>query len=114
MSGEVMVPQALVYIPDDGPEDYIARVGGFTERADARSLMIKRRNGEVVQRDLEDGASAIEVREGDEIVVVPAVPVKNLQIAYHACRGTLPIGRYYLHRSQAELGTGVDPYSSIR
>ena len=81
VSGEVMVPQALVYVPGDGPEDYVARVGGYTERADESKLMIRRRNGEVVQRNLEGGTKAVEVREGDEIVIFPEVPVKNLQVA---------------------------------
>ena len=81
VSGEVMVPQALVYVPGDGPEDYVARVGGYTERADESKLMIRRRNGEVVQRNLEGGMGAVEVREGDEIVIFPEVPVKNLQVA---------------------------------
>ena len=81
VSGEVMAPQALVYVPSDRPADYVARVGGYTERADESKIMIKRRNGEVVQGDLASGQGAIEIREGDEIVVFPKVPVKNLQVA---------------------------------
>ena len=81
VSGEVMVPQALVHAPGDGPLDYVARVGGYTERAEEKRLMIRRRNGEVVQANLEDVKDAVEVREGDEIVIFPKVPVKNLQVA---------------------------------
>ena len=81
VSGEVMAPQALVYVSGDGLEDYVARVGGYTERADESRLMIRRRNGEVVQGDLSDGRHPVEIREGDELVVFPKVPVKNLQIA---------------------------------
>ena len=81
VSGEVMAPQALVYVPGDGFEDYVARVGGYTDRADESRLMIRRRNGEVVQSDLADGHSWVEIREGDELVVFPKVPVKNLQVA---------------------------------
>ena len=81
VSGEVMAPQALVYVPGDGLEDYVARVGGYTERADESRLMIRRRNGEVVQGDLSDERHLVEIREGDELVVFPKVPVKNLQIA---------------------------------
>ena len=81
VSGEVMAPQALVYVPGDDPEDYVARVGGYTDRADESRLIVRRRNGEVVQGDLEDGQGAIEIREGDELVVFPKVPVKNLQVA---------------------------------
>ena len=81
VSGEVMAPQALVYVPGDGPRDYVARVGGYTERADESKLMIRRRNGEVVQGELAGGPGMVEVREGDEIVIFPKVPVKNLQVA---------------------------------
>ena len=81
VSGEVMAPQALVYVPGDDPEDYVSRVGGYTDRADESRLVIRRRNGEVVQSSLADGRGAVEIREGDELVVFPKVPVKNLQVA---------------------------------
>jgi protein involved in polysaccharide export with SLBB domain len=81
VSGEVMAPQALVYVPGDDLEDYVARVGGYTDRADEDRLVIRRRNGEVVQRSLTDRLDTIEIREGDELVVFPKVPVKNLQVA---------------------------------
>ena len=81
VSGEVMAPQALVYVPGDDPEDYVARVGGYTERANESTFMVRRRNGEVVQGDLAGTSRPVEIREGDEIVVFPRVPVKNLQVA---------------------------------
>ena len=81
VSGEVMAPQALVHVPGDDLQDYVARVGGYTDRADEDRLVIRRRNGEVVQGGLTDGRSTIEIREGDELVVFPKVPVKNLQVA---------------------------------
>ena len=76
-----MAPQALVHVPGDDLQDYVARVGGYTDRADEDRLVIRRRNGEVVQGGLTDGRSSIEIREGDELVVFPKVPVKNLQVA---------------------------------
>ena len=81
VSGEVMAPQALVYEPGDDLDDYVARVGGYTDRADESRLVIRRRNGEVTQGKVEDGRATIEIREGDELVVFPKVPVKNLQVA---------------------------------
>ena len=81
VSGEVMAPQALVYVPGDGPADYVARVGGYTDRADEGRFMIRRRNGEVVRGDAAEGQRGVEIREGDELVVFPEVPVKNLQVA---------------------------------
>ena len=81
VSGEVMSPQALVYVPGDGLQEYVARVGGYTERADEKRFMIRRRNGEVVRGDPAASRSTVEIREGDELVIFPEVPVKNLQIA---------------------------------
>ena len=76
-----MAPQALVYVPGDRPEDYIARVGGYTERADENRFLIRRRNGEVVQSGQIAQYARVPVREGDEIIVFPRIPVKNLQVA---------------------------------
>lgn len=80
MDGEVMVPQAIVYIEGQTFEQYIKRVGGFTARADQDRYLVKRRNGEVVQGGDAYDQPNVEIREGDEIVVLPAVPVKNLQL----------------------------------
>ncbi len=75
VSGEVVVPQAIVYRPGDSADDYIARVGGYTNRADEQQLLVIRRSGEVLRNERSD------IRPGDEIMVMPEVPVKNLQIA---------------------------------
>ena len=76
VNGEVMVPQAVVLRDGDTYQSYIDRVGGYTDRADQSRSLIIRQNGEVVLHD--DGAP---VMPGDEIVVLPKVPVKNLQMA---------------------------------
>lgn len=75
ISGEVLVPQAMVYVPRQSAEDYIRRGGGFTERADKRNVLVVRQNGEVV------AAKEVDLRPGDEILVLPEVPTKNLQLA---------------------------------
>jgi len=75
VSGEIMVPQALVYDPRYSIADYIDKVGGFTDRANRKRILITHRSGEVVD------ANATKIRAGDEILVLPEVPVKNLQIA---------------------------------
>ena len=81
VSGEVMAPQALVYIPGERIEDYVAKVGGYTERADKTGFLLRRRNGEVMRGELTGNLNRGQVREGDEIVIFPEVPVKNLQVA---------------------------------
>ena len=75
ITGEVLIPQALVYTERNGVRDYIERAGGFTERADRRRLLVVRSNGEVVP------ARGLSLRPGDEILVLPEAPVKNLQLA---------------------------------
>lgn len=75
VSGEVAVPQAVVYQPGDTVDDYISRVGGYTNRADPSQLLVVRRSGEVLRNQRAD------VRPGDEIMILPEVPVKGLEIA---------------------------------
>jgi protein involved in polysaccharide export with SLBB domain len=75
ISGEVVVPQAMVYASGLGVKDYINRAGGFTDRADKGNIMLARQSGEVVR------AKGVEPRPGDEILVLPQVPTKNLELA---------------------------------
>ena len=75
VSGEVAVPQAIVYSPGGTAEDYIDRVGGYTNRADPDQILVVRRSGEVLKNELSD------IQPGDEIIVLPEIPVKNLQVA---------------------------------
>jgi protein involved in polysaccharide export with SLBB domain len=74
VGGEVAVPQAVVYEPGNAVDDYIARVGGYTNRADRSQLLVVRRSGEVLRNKRSD------VRPGDEIMVLPEVPAKGLEI----------------------------------
>lgn len=75
ISGEVVVPQAVVYKPGMSAMDYIEGAGGFTQRGDDDHILVVRQNGAV--RDADDVA----LRPGDEILVMPEVPTKNLQLA---------------------------------
>lgn len=75
ISGEVLVPQSVVYQPGVSALDYIRGAGGFTQHADSRQVLVVRLNGEVRQ------ASEVSLRAGDEILVLPKVPTKNLQLA---------------------------------
>ena len=75
LSGEVLVSQAMLYQPGLGARDYIKKSGGFTQRADTTKLVLVHANGEV-----STGENPV-VLAGDEIIVLPKVPVKNLQIA---------------------------------
>jgi protein involved in polysaccharide export with SLBB domain len=75
ISGEVLVPQSVVFTQGLSVDDYIEASGGYTQHADDDRILVVRQNGEV--RDAED----VDLRAGDEILVLPAVPVKNLQLA---------------------------------
>ncbi|MGY8872480.1 MAG: polysaccharide biosynthesis/export family protein [Pseudomonadales bacterium] len=75
ISGEVLVPQATVFHASNDVMDYIERSGGFTQHADKKNILVVRLNGEVRK------ASDVDLQPGDEILVLPAVPTKNLQLA---------------------------------
>lgn len=75
ISGEVVVPQAAVYQPGMNVMDYIMSAGGFTNRADDDHILLVRQNGAVVD------ARTSSLRPGDEVLVMPAAPTHNLQLA---------------------------------
>ncbi|BBB25104.1 polysaccharide biosynthesis/export family protein [Amphritea japonica] len=75
ISGEVLVPQSVVFQSGKSVRYYIDGAGGFSSHADESKILIVRQNGEV--RD----AGNIELKAGDEILVLPEVPTKNLQLA---------------------------------
>lgn len=75
LSGEVMVPQALIFSPGDALEDYVRKVGGLSDRADPARYLVVRRSGEVIQ------GVDIPINPGDEIIALPKVPTKDLQLA---------------------------------
>ncbi len=72
VSGEVVMPQALVWSRQKSVKDYVKGAGGFTTRADTSKILIIRPNGEV---ETDDGS----VRPGDQLIVLPRFESKNLQ-----------------------------------
>lgn len=75
ISGEVYVPQSVIYVKGKTAMDYINGAGGFSQHADKKRILVVRQNGEV------RSASDVSLRPGDEILVLPAVSTKNLQLA---------------------------------
>lgn len=75
LSGEVLVSQAMLYDGRRRAREYIERSGGFTKQADKRQIVVVHANGEVTT-----GQNPA-VKAGDEIIVLPKVPVKNVQLA---------------------------------
>lgn len=75
ISGEVLVPQSMVYKSGLTAMDYIESSGGFSQNADDENVLVVRMNGELRQ------ASDVSLKPGDEILVLPVIPTKNLQLA---------------------------------
>lgn len=75
ISGEIVVPQAVVYRPGMSVIDYVNGAGGFTDRANEDQILLVRQNGAV------EHAKNSPLRPGDEILVMPQAPVHNLQLA---------------------------------
>ena len=80
VSGEVLLPQAIVYNQNANVADYIARAGGFSERADDTKIAIIRVNGIASFTSLNNGMSGLDrLRPGDQILVLPKVDSKVMQ-----------------------------------
>jgi protein involved in polysaccharide export with SLBB domain len=73
VSGEVVMAQALVWNRKKNVKDYVKSAGGFSNRADPANVLPVHPNGEVET----DGG---EVRPGDQIIVLPSVESKNMQM----------------------------------
>ena len=75
ISGEIYIPQSVVFVPGKTAMDYIKGAGGFSQHADKKRVLVVRQNGEV------RNANDVALRPGDEILILPAVSTKNLQLA---------------------------------
>jgi len=73
ISGEVQIPQSIVYATNATVYGYIQRAGGFTERAEKQKIVIVKPNGQVLM------GSNLTVSPGDEIMVFPKVDEKIMQ-----------------------------------
>ena len=74
ISGEVTLPQSVAHISGASVEDYVARAGGYAERADPEKIIIIRASGEALN------GPGVQVRPGDQIMVLPVVDVKSFEI----------------------------------
>lgn len=72
VSGEVMVPQAMLWNKHKDMGDYVRAAGGYSNRADRDHVLIMRQNGAVSQ-------NGDTIRAGDQILVLPRVESKNMQ-----------------------------------
>jgi protein involved in polysaccharide export with SLBB domain len=73
LSGEVLFPNAQLYNPDFAVEDYVGLAGGYTQSADTSKQVVLRPDGRVA-------SSGDKPNPGDEILVLPKIDSKNLEI----------------------------------
>jgi protein involved in polysaccharide export with SLBB domain len=83
VSGEVLMPQAIVYNPNATISDYVAWAGGFSERANDDRIAVVRANGLTVFFDSPDfwltDKNTQRLQAGDQILVLPKIDTKILQ-----------------------------------
>ena len=75
VSGEVRLPRAFLWEKRGSVESYISQAGGFTNNANTSNILLVKQDGRVISA----GSSSVE--PGDELLVLPEAPTKNLQLA---------------------------------
>jgi protein involved in polysaccharide export with SLBB domain len=83
VSGEVLMPQAIVYNPNATIRDYVAWAGGFSERANDERIAVVRANGLTIFIDSQSSwfeySNKHSLQAGDQILVLPKIETKLLQ-----------------------------------
>jgi protein involved in polysaccharide export with SLBB domain len=74
VSGEVLFPNSLVFDSRASAEDYVRLAGGYTQNADASKLVVVHQDGSVAE------ASRAALRPGDQIMVLPRIDTKKIEI----------------------------------
>lgn len=73
--GEVLFPNAVSWRSGFKTDDYITKVGGFTQGADTSKVVILRQTG-----DAQVVSSGVSVMAGDEIMVLPKIETKSYEV----------------------------------
>ena len=76
VNGQVRAQGALTFNPTLTVGDYIAKSGGFDDNADTKDILVIHQNGESVVVN-----TAYRIQQGDEIMVLPEVKTKRVEIA---------------------------------
>lgn len=74
VSGEVLFPNALVWQPGATVDDYVRLAGGYNQGADKARVLVLRQDGRVSE------ATPAALAAGDEIMVMPRIETKNVEI----------------------------------
>jgi protein involved in polysaccharide export with SLBB domain len=73
--GEVLFPNAVEWQSGMTTSDYVAHVGGYTQKADNSKIIVIHQNGKAELAD-----SGAKVEAGDELMVLPKVRSKSIEI----------------------------------
>ncbi|TQR34392.1 sugar ABC transporter substrate-binding protein [Campylobacter sp. MIT 99-7217] len=80
VQGEVSLPGAFVHAQGKGLKYYINLAGDFSDRADLSKILVIRTSGKAERYSSRFFSSAIQIKPGDSILVLPKVDSQNLQI----------------------------------
>ena len=80
VGGEVLFPNTIAYEKGLSVNEYIERAGGYTQNADSARVIIAHRDGSFTE-GTGGFFKRVHVQAGDQILVLPKVDVKALQIA---------------------------------
>ncbi len=82
--GEVLFPNAVVYDKTAALEDYIRQAGGYTQSANTSQVLVMHSDGSFDRAKSKGWGNkymVAEVLPGDEILVLPKIELKKLQLA---------------------------------
>ena len=77
VSGEVLMPNAVIYESGTEIESYVKRAGGYTQGADQARVLVVRQDGSVVEA-LPSARTVLQA--GDELMVLPKVQTKSIEV----------------------------------
>ena len=75
VTGEVRLPRAFLWKRGLSASEYIAMAGGYSNNANRKLVLIVKQDGRIID------ANRTSVDAGDELLVLPKAPTKNLQLA---------------------------------
>lgn len=82
VSGEVVFSNAIAFEEKFSVRDYIKRAGGYAQSADNSRIIVAHRDGSYEEDDGESSwfGSKVAIKAGDEILVLPKVQTKNIEV----------------------------------
>jgi protein involved in polysaccharide export with SLBB domain len=86
VNGEVIFPNAIAFDPKLELQDYIKRAGGYSQSADTSRVIVAHRDGSFEESSsgswsfFGNGGSQVAIKQGDEILVLPKVQTKSIEV----------------------------------